>query len=205
MTETTGTAEAPDLDEDSAVPAGVGATIRRLRQERGISLQELSRRSGVSTGMLSQVERNRANPSLRILTSIRAALDAPVSALFETAPARPADPPFVRRAGRRPKLDLGYLSKELLSADTPYNLQMMILHLPPGGSSGERPLSYPAEKAGLLLEGQVALQVGDEEVVLQEGDSFIFDSASPHGFRNCGSGQARILWVIGKVALDRHL
>ena len=200
------TAETPPDVEAAPLPAhSVGDAIRRLRQERRISLQELARRSGVSVGMLSQVERNIANPSLRILTSIRTALDAPVSALFEEVPATAVDPNFVRRANQRPKLDLGYLSKELLSSGTPYNLQLMILHLPPGGSSGERPLSYPAEKAGLILEGEVMLKVGDDETRLLEGDSFIFDSAHPHGFRNCGTGPARILWVIGKVSLDRHL
>ncbi len=199
---------APDDDAATAETVGMprmGQTIRRLRQARNMTLQELAVASGVSVGMLSQVERDRANPSLRVLTQIRMALGVSVSALFEDAAPRPADPPFVRRADRRGWLELGYLSKELLSPGTPDNLQFMILHVPPGGTSGGQPLSYPAEKGGMVLEGGLELTVKDTTVTLREGDSFLFDSLDPHSFRNPTGTTARVLWIIGAVRVERHL
>lgn len=191
----------------SVAPSGssVGAMIRKLRRAKGLSLQEVATASGVSVGMLSQVERDLANPSLRVLTGIRQALGAEVSDLFPER-SRPAqDPEFVRRASRRPRLELGHLSKELLSSGGHHNLQFMILHLEPDGSSGDQPLRYPAEKGGMILIGELVLKVGEEEALLREGDSFVFDSAAPHSFRNPGRTVTKVLWIIGAVALDRHL
>jgi uncharacterized cupin superfamily protein len=95
--------------------------------------------------------------------------------------------------------------KELLSSSAAQNLQFMILHVPPHGSSGDQPLSYPAEKAGLMLQGEILLKVGDEEVRLTEGDSFQFDSIKPHSFRNPVAQPAAILWIIGQTLVDRQL
>lgn len=170
-----------------------------------MSLQELAVASGVSVGMLSQIERDRANPSLRVLTQIRHALGAPINALFTDEPQPLPDPDFVRRANRRPTLELGYLSKELLSSGPPHNLQFMILHITPHGTSGDQPLSYPAEKGGMVLEGELWLKVGEEEAHLLEGDSFLFDSALPHSFRNPTDAIVKVLWIIGAVRVDRHL
>ncbi len=196
--------------EDDAAPLvgmpRVGETIRRLRQARTMTLQELALASGVSVGMLSQVERDRANPSLRVLTQIRLALGVSVSALFEDAePQVAADPDFVRRADHRGWLELGYLSKELLSPRNPDHLQFMILHIPPGGTSGGRLMPYPAEKGGMVLEGALELTVKNQTALLREGDSFFFDSLDPHGFRNPTDATARVLWIIGAVQTERHL
>jgi transcriptional regulator with XRE-family HTH domain len=194
---------ADEIGQDTS--PGVGAVIRRLRREKDMSLQELAAASGVSVGMLSQVERDLANPSLRVLTGIRRALGAEVSDLFQEPPRIQQDPEFVRRASRRPRLELGHLSKELLSSGGHHNLQFMILHIHPDGSSGEAPLRYPAEKGGMILAGELILRVGDAETLLTEGDSFGFDSSAPHSFRNPGSGTAKVLWIIGAVQIDRHL
>lgn len=205
LSETRGRGRDSGRSKKTDVLPRVGRAIRRLRKEQSFSLQKLSELSGVSVGMLSQIERDVANPSLKVLTRIRDALDAPVSALFEEVVADPPDPNFVRRASQRPRLDLGFLTKELLSAGAGQNLQLMILHIPPRGTSGEQPLSYPAEKGGLILDGELLLKVGEQEAHLFVGDSFVFDSSQQHGFRNPGDKETKVLWVIGKVAVDRHL
>lgn len=170
-----------------------------------MSLQDLALASNVSLGMLSQVERGLSNPSVRVMTSIRHALGADLGSIFRDEPRVAADPSFVHRHHSRPRLRFAHLSKELLSAGTGHNLQFMILHIDPGGSSGDTTLRYPAEKGGLILSGSLLLRVGEEEAALQEGDSFVFDSAIPHSFRNPAAVEAKVLWIIGAVPLDRHL
>lgn len=186
-----------------------GANLRRMRKEKGMSLQALATVSGVSVGMISQVERGLANPSMRLLTSLRRALNLSLQDMFgETGPdaARPAvDPPYIRRGADRPVIQLGSLRKEMLSSSERHNLQLMILKLEPGGESGGRAMSYPTEKGGLVLKGRVLLTVDDEQVELTEGDSFLFDSARPHNLRNDSPEPSEVLWVIGAVQFDSHL
>lgn len=186
----------------------LGTTLRTLRKSQNMSLQELSKISGVSVGMISQIERDLANPSMRVLTAIRRALNIPLQEMFgETTneQTKQIDPDFVRRKENRPHLDLGTLKKELLTAGGNHHLQIMILKIDAGGESGNTALSYPAEKGGLVLSGELMLKVSDKEALLREGDSFVFDSARPHSFRNISEHPASILWIIGAVQFDRHL
>lgn len=185
----------------------VGGKIRQLRMKQKLSLADLAERSGVSAGLLSQIERDLANPSLKTLTRIRHALGVPLSALFDEGPSLESDPAFIRRKVGRPKFDLGpeCMIKELLSSSVAQNLQFMILHIPPGGSSGSQPLSYSSEKAGIVLEGEFTLQVDESEVRLEAGDSFQFDGIRPHYFRNHSADVARVLLIIGQTLPERHL
>lgn len=201
-------------DQDAVDTAGsksrkIGATFRQLRHQQGLSLRALADRSGVSVGTISQIERDLANPSMRVLTAIRRALNVPIQAMFcdgaGFGPEDGDDPPFLRRAAKQPHINLGSLQKELLTSGGNHNLQIMILTIAPGGMSGNTALSYPAEKGGVVLEGELTLNVDDREAQLHEGDSFVFDSSLPHGFRNDSDRLARILWVIGAVQFDRHL
>ncbi len=193
---------------DQAPETRVGRTLRQLRKKNGMSLQALAEASGVSVGMISQVERGLANPSVRLLTALRRALNVSMQELFgETPPAEQtdADPPFVRRRENRPVINLGMIRKELMTPADRQNLQLMILKIDPGGESGGRALSYPAEKGGVVLSGRLTLSVDNQTVDLNTGDSFCFDSALPHSLRNTSNEPTEVLWIIGAVQFDRHL
>lgn len=198
MSERTSARRAP------AVPL-IGEAIRRLRKLKNMSIQDLADASGVSVGMLSQIERDRANPSLRIITSIREALDVPVSALFDEMPGAAKDPEFVRRAANHPRLDLGSIRKELLSPRDARGLQFMVLKLAPKATSGNQPISSASLKGGLVMEGELHLRVGEEEAVLHPGDSFLFDGTRPHALANPSNSPAQVLWIIMSTPGERHL
>jgi len=200
------TAPLPAGDGNEA--ATIGRQIRRLRSNRGLTLQELSAASGVAVGLLSQIERGLSSPSLRTLTKIRVALDVPLGVFFapphQTAQAEAA---FVRRFENRGSVDLGQmrLFKQLLSPSATSALQMMMLVIPPGGGAGPETYSYEGEKAGLVLEGFFKLRIAGEVYDLRKNDSFQFDSALPHTFENPRSTEARVLWIVWKPPVDRTL
>lgn len=179
--------------------ADVGARLRALRIEQGLSVNELAMRAGVSVGTVSQVERNKANPSVRILERLRQALSVPLTALLEAddAVSDPVAGDFVRKAAERPLFDVGKqgMQKELLSPHGDHDLKMMIILLPAGAGSDEV-LVGVGEKAGLVLEGTIVLNVGDRRAVLRAGDSFQFKSTVPHSVRNESGETARVLWVM---------
>ena len=194
----------------------IGTTLRAVRKAKGLSLKSLAASAGVSVGMISQVERGTANPSIRILERLRIALDVPLSALLERPPqisalrlissavgaaSAPVTAGFVRRAADRPKFNAAGsvpILKELLSPSDAEGLRLMILNVPPFARITEV-LMAPGTKAGLVLGGKAEITVGDECAVVEEGDSFQFDSALAHTICNTTGQMARLLWIISTL------
>jgi transcriptional regulator with XRE-family HTH domain len=186
--------------------ARVGARLRALRLARRLSISGLAERAGVSTGMVSQIERDLSNPSVRMLERLRVALDVPLTALLDDAGGQSPTQEFVRRARDRPHFTVGPngLEKALLSPNGQHDLQFMLITIPPGGRSAEVLLG-DGEKAGLVMQGKVALRVGDQEQLLSEGDSFQFSSRLPHQVENPADTPAQVLWIMNTRVPVIHL
>lgn len=186
----------PDSPTDSLTD--LGARVRSLRTERKITLTELSLRSQISVGMLSHIERGQTSPSLKTLERLRVALNVPLSRFFGDEPSQALDHEVVVRGSNRRHLPFPAmgLTKELLSPSGHPGLEMLVLDLEPGGSSGPQPWTRRGEKAGMVLQGRFELNVGSNQYVIEENDSFQFDGRNPHSFRNLAAGRTRVLWVI---------
>jgi transcriptional regulator with XRE-family HTH domain len=186
-----------------------GDTVKAFRLRSGLSLRELALRTGLSVGMLSQIERNVTSPSLKTLTKLRIGLGVPLSALFEDQgddPGPSARHSRVRSRDARPSLDIGDgILKVLLSPATASNLQLMMLVVKPGGGTKDTVVGVPGEKAALVMKGSPQVTIGDETHRLQEGDTIQFDAETPHSFANSGKAEAHILWVIGQLPAERHI
>jgi len=192
-TRTSDVAEAmTDEDRDQRL----GETIRVMRQRAGLSMQEVAKRTGLSTGMISQVERALATPSVRTLRLLSIALDVPISYFFEEhAVASPARY-IVRKNDRRLlRLTASGVVKEALTPVEKGELEFYELTLNPGGSSGTDFVQHTGEKAGYVLSGRLRLWLDHEAHVLEAGDSFRFPSTVPHMFDNPSQQVARIIWV----------
>jgi transcriptional regulator with XRE-family HTH domain len=185
---------APDTEIDAIA---MGARVRAIRQMLGLSSAELALQAGLSVGVISQIERGQANPSLRTLDRLRLALDVPLMVLLEGPGSAGTEPAFVRRRHARPRLMVGKmgLSKEILSPPDSDGLRFMVITVPPGAQS-EDVLTGPGQKAGLVLKGQISLMVRDEQVQIAEGDSFQFPSDVKHAFVNNTEQPAEVLWIM---------
>jgi transcriptional regulator with XRE-family HTH domain len=185
---------APDNEIDATA---MGARVRAMRQKLGLSSAELALQAGLSVGVISQIERGQANPSLRTLERLRLALDVPLMVLLEGPGSAATEPAFVRRRHARPRLMVGKmgLGKEILSPPDTDGLRFMVITVPPGAQS-EDVLTDPGQKAGLVLKGQINLMVRDEQVQIAEGDSFQFPSDVKHAFVNNTEQPAEVLWIM---------
>src|SRR3712207_1036147 len=112
------------------------------------SLQDLSKASGVSVGMLSQIERGVASPSLRSLLRVAEALEVPVGWLFDPPRTVGAGPAWVLRRPHRRSLAFGEegITKELLAPPGEGAIELLLVTVQPGGSSG--PTSLHARGRG---------------------------------------------------------
>jgi len=194
--DTNGPKGAATIDSDDAVDQRLGETVRLLRQRAGLSIQDVANRTGLSNGMISQLERARAMPSIRTLRLLSIALDVPISYFFETTDPADVQRYIVRKNSRRLlRLTASGVVKEALTPADNGQLEPYELTLNPGASSGTDFLQHTGEKAGYILSGSLRLWLDNQAHLLEAGDSFRFPSIVPHMFDNPTQQVARVIWV----------
>ncbi len=173
----------------------LGQAVRRLREQRNLSMKRLAEQAKVSESFISQVERGVANPSVASLRRIAGALSIPVATLFEG----PTGEHRVVRASERPRLTHPQRKWEdfLLTPEGARRLQVILSVIEPGEGSGEEPYSHDSdEECVVILSGSLEFGIGDETYLLREGDSVTFESRIPHWNRNPADTKAEIMWII---------
>ncbi|GAA2347967.1 MULTISPECIES: helix-turn-helix domain-containing protein [Streptomyces] len=182
-------------DEDLLLK--VGAKIRQLRKQRGLSLQALSSGSGVSIGVVSEIERGIGNPSFNTLTQLAHALDISVRRLFDIPEQHS---PVVRKADRR-ALDArdgieGDARLEILTPSLQGALEAVWVTAPPGYDTSATPFSHPGEGFGVVLSGRHEVWLDGTCHVLEAGDSISYQCMTPHWYRNPGPQPVEALWIV---------
>lgn len=177
----------------------LGARIRQTRTQKGITLQELSERSGLSKGFICQLENDKSSPSLQALEKLASGLGCSIAYLFLT----PEEKIHITRATERPEYRVGPegMLVQMLSANRRH-LKMMIMELPPGGSTGGENHAHDGEECHLVLQGTVRYIQGDQVAVLNPGDALHWHGFLPHRVENAGSEPARVLCVTSGAMED---
>jgi transcriptional regulator with XRE-family HTH domain len=201
---------AMERDSRAARLRALGAEIRALRRERGLSTVALARACGVSPSLISQVERGLTAPSLEALWAIARALDVPIGAFFQPdgdAPAEPATgepgadaaPPraMVVCADRRKRLGLTpSLTYQLLSPDLQRRIEFVWIEYGPGEEGPVEPFTHPGEEQMVVIRGEMRIWIAGEEWLLHAGDAITFDSRLPHRAINPGKTTALVIAAI---------
>lgn len=158
-----------------------GGLLRERRRALDLTLNDVSARTGLTKGFLSDVERDKTSPSVASLVSLCDALDLPIGELFSAS-----QNVLVRAAERQPiKFGGMGVSDHLLTPSRGARMQAIWSEIAPGGTGGDQLYSLRAEEElVLVIHGELALNIEGEETVLQEGDAMTFDPRRPHSFRN---------------------
>ena len=175
----------------------IGGRLRRRRQVRSLSLKDVSALAGVSTGLLSQIERGISMPSVRTLGAVCHALEMPVGWLFGEGGGN--DGGLVVRRHQRRILDLGAkgMRKELMTPDEMTGIQMMRLVIRPGGSTGKVPYRHESgAKCGTVLSGTLGLEVDGQTCEIGAGDAFAFPATALIRFWCVGEVETIALWIV---------
>jgi transcriptional regulator with XRE-family HTH domain len=164
----------------------------------GLSLRDLTQRSGVSTPMLSQVERGETSPTISVAVKIASGLDLTLSQLLRLDEGQHV---AVSRAEGRRRNERGGHRFEELTPPLPGQRADVSLHtLEPGATTGGRedpPMHEPGSReTAVVLAGTLALVVDGTRYELCGGDSVTFDADLPHHFENDGDDPTRFIAVI---------
>jgi transcriptional regulator with XRE-family HTH domain len=171
----------------------VGARLRTLRRERGLTIEQVASATGLTKGFISQLERDTTTPSLSSLARICDALGVRMGDVFHAG-----SPELVRmiRRDERPAVDWNP-NHVLLSPPQEKRLQAIESHIPPGGSAGDELYSFPGDVEFVyVLAGVLELRVGEETYRLDAGDVLTYPLREPHTWRNPSDDEpAVVLWV----------
>jgi transcriptional regulator with XRE-family HTH domain len=171
----------------------VGARVRSLRRERGLTIEQVAVASGLTKGFISQLERDRTAPSLSSIARICDALGVRLSHIFEREPG----PEIVRRHDRQVIDDYHPTRNFLLSSRDEAHFQAIESEVVPGGGAGDELYSLPGEVEFVyVLEGRLELKVGADVHLLDAGDAMTYQLSKPHTWRNPSeTANLRVLWV----------
>ncbi len=182
--------------ENPTITPTLGADLRALRKARGLTLTELADELGRSVGWLSQVERDKSEPSISALRQIASALDVSVSSLFGQDAVPVEEQGYVVRAGaRRPigSREAG-LVEELLSPDLTDDFEMVHSTFEPGADLGHD-LQRPTQEVGYIVSGRLDLKIDVSWHTLSQGDSFRIRGET-YRWKNPYRDPAVVIWVI---------
>ena len=183
----------------AAILNSIGSRVKQRRKARGLSVERLSELSGVSTGLISLMERGKANPSFSTFVQVAHGLGVSLSWLFG---AEQPSSPVVRRANRR---RIGATSKdgsirEVLMSTTDGVLEVIWSENAPGTDNREMPYQHEGEEFGIVLSGVREVHLNGLRYRLGAGDSISYSAKDPHWFANPGSKPSTAIWLV----LDRR-
>lgn len=202
----------------------LGDKLKAIRLRHGMTLAQLAGCAGVSKSMLSRIERNDSAPTVTTLSKIADALGIEIASIFSTldtasavvptgggsqaaaadrsadgdAPASgvvPTDVAIVRAHQRKRVILPWGADYEMLCPDLRRRIEFIHINYPVGGGSGEL-YSHEGEECGFVLQGRFRGIVGDQEFVLEAGDSVSYASSIPHRWENAGDVDAKAIWAV---------
>ena len=170
--------------------AGVGPRLRQLRTQRSLGLAEVARAADVSVGFLSAVERSQMSASVGTLRRLARFYRTNILEFFEPAEANPR----LVRPARRKVLEAGPGVRMELLAWGNTAMEPHLFRVKPHAGSGEA-YAHEGEEFLFVLRGELKIALDGKEYDLKRGDSFYFESATPHRWSNPGSTETWLLWV----------
>lgn len=178
--------------------------LRDARLQRGLTLDEVSERSGLAKGLLSKVENFRVTPTLVTLSKLTEALGLKLSELLDGLDEKPAFS-VVRRGERQviernrshpdPAHRFNNHYESLVARGADRMMEPFEIRVPAKGGRQEA-LQHEGEEFLLVLEGEVNFLFGEEIISLKEGDSIYFDAEANHRLFNETEKDARVLSVM---------
>jgi transcriptional regulator with XRE-family HTH domain len=192
--------------EHTNIDARVAARVRGLRAERGLTLEGLAERSGVSRSMISLVERGESSPTASVLDRLAAGLGVALASLFAERERDDAEP--VARRGRQLAWrdpETGYVRRNLSPPGFPSPIELVEVVLPPGVRVAyDTAARSPAlDQQIWVLEGEIEVSVGESSHALSAGDCLAMRVDRPTAFRNATDQPARYVVALTTGASPR--
>ena len=188
---------ATDPDSGGPIAAAldlVGPRLRRVREQRGVTLTEVAQVTGISKSTLSRLENGQRRPSLELLLPLAQTYRVPIDDLVG---APEVGDPRIRLKPRRVN------GRTVLPLTRPGGIQAWKIVIPTSQSE-PKPRTHDGFEWLYVLSGRMRLVMGDQDVVLGIGEAAEFDTMIPHWFGSTGDGPAEVLSIFGRPGERMH-
>ena len=170
--------------------AAIGSHLRNLRQTRGFSLAQVAQDVGISVGFLSALERSHMSASVSTLRRLARFYKTNILDFFDPAESDsrlvPPQKRKILNAGPGVRMELLAWGNTVMEPH--------LFRIAPQAGSGES-YTHEGEEFLYVLRGEFQISVQEQQYRLKAGDSFYFESATPHRWLNPGRGETWVLWV----------
>ena len=187
------------MDQATTISAAldlVGPRLKAIRTRRGVTLTDLSERTGISKSTLSRLENGQRRPSLELLLPLAQEYRVPLDDLVG---APEVGDPRIRLRPRRVK------GRTVLAlTGKPGGVQAWKIIIP-ANQSEPNPRTHDGCEWLYVLSGRMRLVLGAQDLVLEEGEVVEFDTTVPHWFGSTGDGPAEVLSIFGRPGERMHL
>jgi XRE family transcriptional regulator, regulator of sulfur utilization len=179
-------------------PPEVGATLQKLRLKRGLTLEDLSRAAGVSKSMLSQIEREKANPTIAVAWRLANALGIGIEELLSSEPPE-TEVIHILEPHETPTLPghhAGYVLRILGPMELAGKYEWYELTLAPEGALVSNSHDPGTTEYLTLLQGTLEVEVDGTRKKLKAGGTARYQADKNHAIRNVGKSEAKALLVV---------
>ena len=175
--------------------AEIGETLRQLRKEKGLTLEQVAKAADCSASFVSQIELDKVSPSITTLKRIANVLNVHMADFFPS----PQDPPkVVTKVSERIALSLPRWRAKmnlLVGRGPGKRMQPFYTEIEPGGGAYGQ-YTHDGEEFGIVLEGELEVNLDGSIHRLSAGESFYYSSKLPHSWVNPTKGKTVVVWVV---------
>ena len=196
----------PPNPQEDALTAAVSGNLKRLRTERGWSMDQLASRSQVSKAMLHQIESGKSVPTIAVVWRLADGLKVPFSDLL-TQPRASTDV-LLRKANAKYLTNAGgtFASRALFPFDSPARTaEFYELRIKAGGTEQAEPHAHGTTEHLALVSGALVVEVDGQTTTLAPGDCFVFAADRPHSYRNTARSEEALLFLMMTYALPSQI
>lgn len=169
-----------------------GIKLRETRKKLGMTLEDISQKTGFTKSFISQIENGKNSPSIASLKKICYALGTTISELFEDE--RNIVNIFSHadyKVFKNKSITMSFVASKLVNR----KMEPILIELDPYGETGTDYYQHTGEELGYVIEGDICVVIGNDEYYLKTGECIYFSSNLPHKIRNRTDKPAAAFWV----------
>ncbi len=175
--------------------------IRKIRKNKGYTLDQLGKRTNLSKGLLSRIENYRVSPPIATLSKISHGLEVPIAIFFDEGKKKDEESYSVTLKNERKQVNKREATAELnfyslSSLRSNKLIEPFIVKYPVINKTPTKLYEHPGEEFIFVIKGEIEFIYGKKIIQLDQGDAIHFDPAIPHRMRNAGDTKSECLIII---------